>query len=85
MIDDILCRGGMKESGIGRENGLEALEACEQTQNLSRIVAHSSRRTRFFYTDSQSKSTIVNISTAEESRKRDDWFAEGAAAAKRYG
>ena len=23
------CRGGMKESGIGRENGLEAFEACE--------------------------------------------------------
>ncbi len=25
-----LCfRGGMKESGVGRENGLEAYEACE--------------------------------------------------------
>lgn len=23
-----LIRGGMKESGIGRENGLEAFEAC---------------------------------------------------------
>ena len=22
-------RGGLKESGIGRENGIEALEACE--------------------------------------------------------
>jgi hypothetical protein len=22
-------RGGMKESGVGRENGIEALEACE--------------------------------------------------------
>lgn len=84
MTEYMLCRGGMKESGIGRENGLEALEACERTPSLSRAVAHSSRRTRFCFTDSQSKSTIVNISTAEESRKRDDWFAEGAAA-KRYG
>lgn len=24
-------RGGMKESGIGRENGIEALEACESS------------------------------------------------------
>ncbi|THH09139.1 hypothetical protein EW146_g8770 [Bondarzewia mesenterica] len=53
--------GGMKESGIGRENGLEALDAY-----------------------SQSKSTIVNVASAEESRQRDDWFTEGAVA-KRYG
>ncbi|KAF4601947.1 hypothetical protein EYR40_005148 [Pleurotus pulmonarius] len=47
--------GGMKESGIGRENGVEAFEAY-----------------------SQSKSTIVNTATAEESRRLDDWFAEDA-------
>ncbi|KAJ3847353.1 aldehyde dehydrogenase domain-containing protein [Lentinula lateritia] len=46
--------GGMKESGIGRENGLEAFEA---------------------YT--QSKSTIVNLASSEETRIADDWFAEG--------
>lgn len=51
----------MKDSGIGRENGIEALEAY-----------------------SQSKSTIVNIATAEQSRQSDDWFAE-AGEAKRYG
>jgi hypothetical protein len=51
----------MKESGIGRENGIEALEAY-----------------------SQSKSTIVNIATAEETRRNDDWFAE-ADDPKRYG
>jgi len=28
-------RGGMKESGIGRENGLEAFEACESLLGLS--------------------------------------------------
>lgn len=28
-------RGGMKESGIGRENGLEAYEAC--TYSYSRV------------------------------------------------
>ncbi|KAF9478167.1 aldehyde dehydrogenase [Pholiota conissans] len=53
--------GGMKESGIGRENGLEAFEA---------------------YT--QSKSTIVNISTMEETRKNDDWFAD-TDEVRRYG
>jgi hypothetical protein len=25
----MLARGGLKESGIGRENGIEALEACK--------------------------------------------------------
>ncbi|EPQ59090.1 aldehyde dehydrogenase [Gloeophyllum trabeum ATCC 11539] len=54
--------GGMKESGIGRENGIEALEAY-----------------------SQSKSTIVNIATVEDTRLTDDWFAEGSTAARRYG
>ncbi|KAK7060422.1 hypothetical protein VNI00_001187 [Paramarasmius palmivorus] len=53
--------GGMKESGIGRENGLEAFEAY-----------------------SQSKSTIVNIASAEDTRQTDDWFAESAEG-KRYG
>ncbi|EEB97894.1 hypothetical protein MPER_02692, partial [Moniliophthora perniciosa FA553] len=41
--------GGMKESGIGRENGLEAFEAY-----------------------SQSKSTIVNVASADEMVKTDD-------------
>ncbi|KII94913.1 hypothetical protein PLICRDRAFT_169620 [Plicaturopsis crispa FD-325 SS-3] len=53
--------GGMKESGIGRENGVEALMAY-----------------------SQSKSTIVNIASAEDTRVHDDWFAEDAGV-KRYG
>ena len=34
--------------------------------------------------DSQSKSTIVNIASAEETRQNDDWFAE-AGEGKRYG
>ncbi|KDR83901.1 hypothetical protein GALMADRAFT_236382 [Galerina marginata CBS 339.88] len=55
--------GGMKESGIGRENGLEAFEA---------------------YT--QSKSTIVNVASAEETRKNDDWFADDdSGEPRRYG
>ncbi|KAI9056512.1 aldehyde dehydrogenase [Trametes sanguinea] len=53
--------GGMKDSGIGRENGIEAFEA---------------------YT--QSKSTIVNIASAEETRTNQDWFAEDETE-KRYG
>ncbi|KAJ7228384.1 aldehyde dehydrogenase [Mycena pura] len=51
--------GGMKDSGIGRENGIEAFESCN-------------------------KSTIVNIASAAESRKTDDWFAEGVEE-RRYG
>ncbi|PCH41451.1 aldehyde dehydrogenase [Wolfiporia cocos MD-104 SS10] len=55
--------GGMKESGIGRENGIEALEAYSQT-----------------------KSTIVNIASAEETREMQDWYAEAEGAQeKRYG
>jgi len=51
----------MKESGIGRDNGLEAYLA---------------------YT--QSKSTIVNIASTEETRETDDWFAE-TEESRRYG
>jgi len=53
--------GGMKESGIGRENGIEAFEAY-----------------------SQSKSTIVNIASAEETRQTDDWFSD-VVESRRYG
>ena len=28
-LSDVPGRGGMKESGIGRENGIEAFEACK--------------------------------------------------------
>lgn len=35
-------------------------------------------------TDSQSKSTIVNIATAEETRQMDDWYAENTDG-RRYG
>jgi len=51
----------MKESGIGRENGIEAFEAY-----------------------SQSKSTIVNIASAEETRQTDDWFSD-VVEGRRYG
>jgi hypothetical protein len=69
----------MKDSGIGRENGVEALNACKRpslncipdTQNAFAII------------DSQSKSTIVNIASVEESLDADDWFS--AAGATRYG
>ncbi|KAF8913763.1 aldehyde dehydrogenase domain-containing protein [Gymnopilus junonius] len=55
--------GGMKSSGIGRENGIEAFEAY-----------------------SQSKSTIVNTASVEDSRKNDDWFADdNSREPRRYG
>lgn len=53
--------GGMKESGIGRENGVEAFESY-----------------------SQSKSTIINTSTVEDMREKDDWFADSETE-RRYG
>ncbi|KAG8725360.1 hypothetical protein FRC09_001164 [Ceratobasidium sp. 395] len=53
--------GGMKESGIGRENSVEAFES---------------------YT--QSKSTIINTSSVEDMREKDDWFADSGVE-KRYG
>ncbi|KAI5118774.1 hypothetical protein M0805_005655 [Coniferiporia weirii] len=53
--------GGMKQSGMGRENGIEAYESY-----------------------SQSKSVVVNIASAEESRISGDWFSEEGEA-KRYG
>lgn len=39
----------------------------------------------FCYADSQSKSTIINIASAEETRTSIDWFAEDDAEEKRYG
>ena len=29
LLKSLASRGGMKESGIGRENGLEAFESCK--------------------------------------------------------
>lgn len=68
----------MKESGIGRENGVEAFESCG---------AISKETISFPLTldpDSQSKSVIVNIASSTETRQTDDWFAEDAEG-RRYG
>lgn len=37
------------------------------------------------FTDTQSKSTIVNIASAEDMRKAQDWFADEDDTEKRYG
>ena len=58
----------MKDSGVGRENGIEAFESCQDI-----FMTALPSRTHIFV-DSQSKSTIVNTSTEEEMRK-DDWFS----------
>jgi acyl-CoA reductase-like NAD-dependent aldehyde dehydrogenase len=63
--------GGMKESGIGRENGIEALESCKRF-----FLSFALRLTSAHTLDSQSKSTIVNIASVEETRATHDWFAE---------
>lgn len=39
----------------------------------------------YFSTDTQSKSTIVNIASAEDTRKVQDWFADEGDEEKRYG
>lgn len=73
----------MKESGIGRENGLEAFAACTcyAYPNQGIIV---NQVDVFLSPDTQSKSTIVNIASPEETRKTDDWFADSDEV-KRYG
>jgi acyl-CoA reductase-like NAD-dependent aldehyde dehydrogenase len=75
--------GGMKESGIGRENGIEAFEACKLS-NSPRAFTRSSTLIAHFHTDSQSKSTIVNTAPVEEIRDHDDWFG-GEVENQRYG
>lgn len=76
----------MKESGVGRENGVEAFEACQ----CSFLYRPWQSNAKFSLTDTQSKSTIINIASAEETRTVQDWFAEEeeteeAAEPKRYG
>ena len=76
----ILIRGGMKESGMGRENGVEAYESCQYSSSST------SERPELvtLLEDTQSKSVIVNIASNEESRATGDWFAEEGNS-KRYG
>jgi hypothetical protein len=69
----------MKESGIGRENGLEAYHACA-SRRLCCPTGHMLRT----LPDTQTKSIIINIASSQESREDDDWFAESGEA-KRYG
>lgn len=70
----------MKESGIGRENGIEAFEACK-----SSIPSNNKQKSlNYYYLDSQSKSTIVNIASPEETRQTDDWFSD-VIEGRRYG
>ncbi len=73
----------MKESGIGRENGIEAFEACKSVRTHHEMSTMFNLRAHF-HADSQSKSTIVNTATVEETREQDDWFG-GEAENKRYG
>ena len=72
----------MKESGIGRENGLEAFEACTFARSWLGCHAHADGD---YAIDTQSKSTIVNIASAQETRSVQDWFAEEDDSEKRYG
>jgi hypothetical protein len=70
----------MKESGIGRENGIEAFEACKSP------IASNNKKKSLNYNnlDSQSKSTIVNVASPEETRQTDDWFSD-VVEGRRYG
>ena len=70
----------MKESGIGRENGIEAFEACKS----SILSKNEKKPLNYYYLDSQSKSTIVNIASPDETRQTDDWFSD-VVEGRRYG
>jgi acyl-CoA reductase-like NAD-dependent aldehyde dehydrogenase len=76
--------GGMKESGIGRENGIEAFEACKSCAELVRCWVDFFYALASYHADSQSKSTIVNIAPTLETREYDDWFGDEVEN-KRYG
>jgi acyl-CoA reductase-like NAD-dependent aldehyde dehydrogenase len=76
--------GGMKESGLGRENGVEAFEACRSFSEPAQRKGIDGLAME--HADSQSKSTIVNTASAEETCKNDDWFGdETETEDKRYG
>ncbi len=68
----------MKESGIGRENGMEAYLACTFffKKVFIRILMIGLFSLPSRGTDTQSKSTIVNIASPEVMRGCDDWFAD---------
>ena len=71
----------MKESGLGRENGVEAYDSCRFSYLdiyciLTKILTAS--------LDTQSKSIILNTTSPEESRAGEDWFADDGSM-KRYG
>lgn len=75
-----MSRGGMKESGIGRENGIEAFHSCRE----SHCFLPSWDPDLGFLSDTQAKSTIINTASVEETRAVQDWFAEDELQ-KRYG
>ncbi|KAG8831166.1 hypothetical protein FRC17_003552 [Serendipita sp. 399] len=68
--------GGLKESGIGRENGIEAYESSPPAEGWS--------ADGWIAVDSQSKSIIVNIASMDDAREKEDWFNEHGAG-RRYG
>jgi hypothetical protein len=70
----------------GRDEG-EWYRARERVGSIPRlyveeIVFH--RQALKSFTDTQTKSTIVNIASVEESREKDDWFS-GSEEQRRYG
>ena len=73
-------RGGMKDSGIGRENGVEAFLACTLLSKSALLIS----KLLNWNLDSQSKSIIINTSEPARSKTSEDWFAEGGEI-KRYG
>ena len=69
--------------------GSVARTALRPSKHVSPIPEPANRklfdfRDRTRYADSQSKSTIVNIAPAKETREHDDWFGDEADN-KRYG
>jgi hypothetical protein len=60
--------------------------ASKPLKRVSLLLKLAGQSFDFFYSlvDSQSKSTVVNVASAKESRENDDWFGDEVEN-KRYG
>jgi hypothetical protein len=56
----------------------------KRLKHVSLLSLQTKESLNYYYLDSQSKSTIVNIASPEETRQTDDWFSDGVEG-RRYG
>lgn len=63
----------MKDSGIGRENGVEAYHAYSTTKSESFLPSTHGNWLILFVLE---PGVIMNTASEEETRATDDWFGE---------